>query len=118
MSSRALHLTVDTDAARPTAWLSRVALTGTPVLLGHRMFADLVRELGDEPSAAQWLADLAAMMQKPVLVNLPTETGSTTVVISPPGWSQERLCGFVGGMAEDLQAAFGPATVRRMGSGR
>ena len=49
----------------------------------------------------------------PIAVNV--ERGadaSTTAVIAPRSWSQERLKGWTAGKHEALSAMFGPATIR------
>ena len=42
---------------------------------------------------------------------------STTVAIAPKGWSEERLAGYIGGIHEELEEQFGPATIRAWGRG-
>ena len=116
--SRALHVTVDTATLRPTAVLGRVARAGTAVGLTHRMFRDLAAELGDHDAACRWLVDLAQEVDRPVLVNMPTGPDtSTTVALAPFWWGEERLRGYVGGLHEEIEEMFGPATIRPWGGG-
>jgi hypothetical protein len=114
MSSRALRLTVDTAAVRPTELIRPMAERGTPCLLTARMLRDLVAELGSYEVATLWLVDLATLCGKPMMVNLPTAEGSQTVMLAPRGWGQERLRGWAGGLSEGLEAMFGPSELREM----
>jgi hypothetical protein len=57
---------------------------------------------------------VATNVNRPIAANLETGDGtSSTVFISPKGWSEERLSGWVAGHHDVLEEAFGPATVRR-----
>lgn len=116
MSSSALRVTVDTERLRPTAVLRTAAEAGTTVGLTHRMLADLEAELGGMAPALEWLVGLATMTGRPVSVNLPNgPDASQTVALAPKGWGSERLAGYVGGLKDELEAMYGPATMRRMG---
>lgn len=118
MSSRALNVTIDTRQLKPTAVLGRVARAGTAVGLTHRMLRDLEQELGGYKRAVKWLVKLATETGRPITVNLPTGPNtSTTVAIAPKGWTDERLRGYIGGIHEELEATFGPATLRAWGKG-
>jgi hypothetical protein len=55
-----------------------------------------------------WLIGLVEQHQKPVALNLPKGKDSTTVLLGPREWSQERLTGWTAGMKDDLEAEFGP----------
>jgi len=114
--SRALHLTVDTRQLKPTEALGHVARAGTAVGLTHRMLRDLEQELGGYKRACKWLIALATETNRPITINLPTgPDSSTTVAIAPKTWSEEKLRGWIGGMHEELEAMFGPATLRAWG---
>jgi hypothetical protein len=115
MTRSALRVTVDTAAVKPTELIRPMAERGIPCLLTSRMLHDLERELGTMEAAITWLVDLATMTNRPMMVNVPTVEGSQTVMLAPRGWGQERLSGWAGGMAEGLEAMFGPAELRRMG---
>jgi hypothetical protein len=110
----ALRLVVDTAAVKPTELIRPMAERGIPCLLTSRMLADLERELGTMEAAISWLVDLATLTNRPMLVNVPTAEGSTTVMLAPRGWSDERLQGWAGGLSEGLEAMFGPAELRRI----
>jgi hypothetical protein len=113
--SSALRVTVDTGRLKPTAVLRTAAEAGTTVGLTHRMLRDLEAELGGMEPAVEWLVELVTMTGRPVFVNLPTAEGSTTVALAPKGWGSERLTGYVGGLKDELESMYGPATIRRMG---
>jgi hypothetical protein len=116
MSSRAARFLVDTDAVKPTAVLRHAAETGVVVGLTHRMLADLEAELGGMEPALEWLVGLATMTGRPVFVNLPNgPDASQTVALAPKGWGSERLAGYVGGLKDEIESVYGPATLRRMG---
>jgi hypothetical protein len=115
VSTRSAHFIVDTLALKPTVVLRTTAEAGASIGLTHRMMRDLAKELGGYEPAIEWLAELATMAGRPVFVNLPSAEGSATVALAPKGWSSERLAGYVGGRSAELQAMYGPATIRRMG---
>ena len=79
------------------------------------MFAELERELGGPEAVARHLFRVATTTGRPIAANLATglET-STTVFVSPRGWSEDRLRGWAAGKRDELEAVFGPATVVRM----
>jgi hypothetical protein len=115
MSTRSAHFIVDTLALKPSVVLRTTAEAGAAVGLTHRMMADLAEELGGYEPALEWLAELATMTGRPCFVNQPAgRDTSTTVAIPPRGWGEERLAGYIGGMAEPLERSFGPAELRRM----
>src|SRR5687768_4380838 len=100
MSTRpALKLTIDTAAVKPTEAIRPMAERGIPCLLTARMLADLVAELGSYEAATLWLVELATLTNRPMMVNVPTTEGSTTVLLAPRGWGDERLRGWAGGLA-------------------
>ena len=116
---RIATITVDAErvsVARSLAALARAsARDGGPlVCVTGRAWADLAAELGSDEAAVRRLLLIATNTGRPICVNLPTEDGSTTVFVAPNGWSEERLAGWAAGHVEELEAAFGPATVRRM----
>jgi hypothetical protein len=115
-TARALRLTVDTPQHKPTNLIGHVARLGVPVVLTARMLLDLSEELGDYERATAWLIELATETGKPAAVNVPTgDDTSTTVLLAPRGWSDEKLKGWVGGMHEELAALFGEASIRAWG---
>jgi hypothetical protein len=108
MSSRAARFTIDTSVLKPTAILRTAAEAGTVVGLTHRMLNDLSDELGGMEPAIEWLIELATLTGRPVAVNMPTPTGSTTVMLAPKGWGEERLKGWTAGLKDQLEAVHGP----------
>ena len=113
MSSNVARVLIDTS--RPSELLRAVcSRLHVPAVVSHRLYAELVAKLGSDEAAVGFLLDLACQVGRPVLLNLPTKDGSTTVLLAPRGWSDERLRGWAGGLSEDLQAMFGPAELRDM----
>ena len=86
---------------------------GPLVAITGRAYLDLIAELGSDEAAARHLARVATNTARPLCVNLPTGPDtSTTVFVAPKGWTDERLRGWAAGHHAELEAAFGPATVR------
>jgi hypothetical protein len=110
-----LRLTVDAETVPLTEVLAASAGSAPLLVLTGRALGDLAAELGGHDAAMHWLADLAASVSKPVAVNISTGPDtSTTVWLAPPGWTSERLAGWVAGHHEEIEAEFGPVTVRTM----
>ena len=114
------RVTVDAErvsVARSLAALARAsARDGGPlVCVTGRAWADLADELGGDDQAVRRLLTIATNTGRPICINLLTgaET-STTLFIAPRDWSDERLRGWAAGRHEELEAAFGAATVRSM----
>jgi len=113
-------LTIDAERVSPSrsiAALARAAAhSGGPlVCVTGRAYGELVGELGSDEAAARHLARVATNSGHPICVNF--ETGAdtaTTVFISPKGWSEDRLAGWAAGHHQELERAFGPASVVRM----
>jgi hypothetical protein len=76
------------------------------VIRGKGAF-NLIAELGGPQEALEWLVALANDLDRPVGINLPTEEGTTTGVIAPSTWSQERLQGWTAGYKDELEGFFG-----------
>jgi hypothetical protein len=113
MSSSALRVLLDT--ACPSEALRHLAKLSVPAVIMHRLYRDLVRELGTDELAVCSLIDLATESGKPIALNVSTgEDTSTTVLLSPRGWGEERVRGWAGGLSEGLEAMFGPASPRRI----
>jgi hypothetical protein len=85
---------------------------GMPVTFGPGLWADVVRLTGSGDKAAHFFRELAEETGKPVLWNMPVGGDeSKTVAIAPPGWTREKLDGYVAGMHESLSDSFGLARV-------
>ena len=116
---RAARILSDPAAVRPSRAIAAMARAGAYaggplVCVTHRAYADLVAEVGSDDAAARHLARVATNTGRPLAVNLPTGPDtSTTIFVSPRGWSGERLRGWAAGHHEVLEATFGAATVRR-----
>jgi hypothetical protein len=108
------RVTIDAGRVPPSKALAVLARSVPLLVVTHWAYAELVDELGGEDAAVRHLARVATNTGKPLAVNLPTgsET-STSVFVSPKGWSEEGLAGWAAGHHAELEAAFGPATVRR-----
>ncbi len=99
-----------TQAVRATAHVA--ARAGLPVAITTRMFMTLVHELGSGWAVWRFIGQLATETGRPVFCNGPRRDGrpgSSTVAIPPadPAWTQERLCGYVGGLKDEIEAMFG-----------
>jgi len=116
---RTATVTIDAERvspARSLAALARAAARdgGPLVCVTGRMFAELERELGGPEAGARQLYEIATATGHLLCVNLPsTPDTSTTVFVSPKGWSWDRLRGWAAGHHQELEAAFGPASVVR-----
>ena len=90
------------------------ARTRALTVLSGRVWADLVSELGSGRRATRWLIREATKIQTPIGVNIPSpvaDGSSHTLMISPRGWSEERLEGWVGARHAELSKMFGEARV-------
>ena len=106
--STALRVLLDTP--KPSEVLAALCRRlHVPCVISPRLYAELVAELGSDEAAAAFLVDLSKRLDKPLLLNLKTAEGSTTVALAPPSWSRERLAGYLGGLHQELEAMFGPA---------
>ena len=83
--------------------IERVAETLPLMVVDDPLFQGLTTEFGSPEAVLIWLAGLAARLGHPVGLHL---LGMTTL-LSPPGWSGERLQGWVAPHLETLQQAFG-----------
>ncbi len=105
-------LTIDADHISPSRSIAALARAAgrTLVVMTGRSYGELVSELGSDEAAARHLARVATNSGTPIAVNLPTgaET-STTVFVSPRGWSSDRLAGWAAGRHAELEATFGDA---------
>jgi len=104
-SGGTLRLQVDPEAVSVSAAI-RSAAQASPL------------ELGGVEGAAEYLHQVAQATGRPIAVNLVTgaDSASTTAFVSPRGWTQERLDGWVAGHHQELEAEFGP--VQRIGPNR
>lgn len=96
------------SAARTYADLAAAMPINVMVVLGPGSALELRRELGSWEAVASWAADLVVRLGRPVLVNIPERRGSRTIAIAP-GWSRDRLAGYVAGRHAELEEAFGAA---------
>ncbi len=111
--TRTARITIDSATVSPARAIAAAARSAPLLVVSHHAFNDLCAELGGEEPAARHLARVATNTGKPIAANLPTGEGtSTTVFISPKGWTPERLRGWVGGHHAELEAMFGAATIR------
>ena len=96
-----------------TEAVRRATASARLVIVSVRTLTELVQELGTMPAVSRWLEQLATQIGRPIAVNVPTPTGSETVVIGPPDWSDERLGGWAAAHHAELEQAFGPARFGR-----
>jgi hypothetical protein len=76
--------------------------------LGPGIYRELRQELHSASAVVSWAADLARQLDRPILLNIPDRDGSSHTVTLAPGWSQERLAGYVAARHEELAEEFGP----------
>ena len=116
---RTATVTIDAEHISPsrslTALARAAAHSGGPlVCVTGRMFGELERELGGPEAVARHVCRVATNTGRPLAVNLPTGPDtSTTIFVSPEGWTEERLRGWAASHQAELDAAFGPASVVR-----
>ena len=113
-----MRLAVDTDAI-PAATAVREAAQAAPALLvlTGQMLGDLAGQLGSADAAVRFLVDLAGEIDRPLGVNVGTGQDTlSTVFISPRGWTDQRLQGWISGHHAELAAGFGD--IVRMGPAR
>ncbi len=115
---RTATVTINAERVSPSRSLAALARAaardgGPLVCITSRMFGELEREFGGPEGVARYLCRVATNTGRPICVNLPTgpET-STTVFVSPRGWSASRLAGWAAGKRDELETVFGPASVR------
>ena len=82
----------------------------TDVVLGQNMVVDLQAELRDMRQVLLFLLDLAAQHDKPIGIHFDAPK-SQTVFVSPPGWSSEKLEGYVAAKRDSITSAFGDITM-------
>ena len=112
--SRTMRITANSRRVSMADTIRAAAAAAPLVTLTAGALAGLERELGGYDAAARWLADLAEELGRPISVNVPTgEDESSTMFLPPKDWSRERLQGWVAGHHAELEAAFGPGTLRR-----
>lgn len=98
-----------TSVARSIAATARL---GRLIILTHRPLGDLIDELGSLEAAFRHLHRVSENANRPIGVNVPSGEGtSRTVFIAPRAWTTERLQGWIAGHHQEIEAAFGPATV-------
>lgn len=75
-----------------------------PMVLSARAFAQLAEETGSAVEAGEWLKRAAGVADKPIAIH----GDDSTVFISPPDWTTEKLKGWVAGQREAIEKMFGP----------
>jgi hypothetical protein len=108
--SNVLHAVLDFDPPGAAGLAIRrvAANTDATAVVSAATFSYLRRDCGSNKRALNWLADLAAETGKPIALNLPDGPDrSVTTFISPPGWTAERLQGYIAGRHAELEAALG-----------
>jgi hypothetical protein len=111
--SRTLHVKTRLGPTEsPSAVYGRMAEAvpaDVMLVLGPGIWRELRRELQSVSAVGQWVVELAVRLDRVILLNVPDrDGGSCTLTLSPPGWSQERLAGYIAGRHSELEEAFGP----------
>ncbi|HVQ43185.1 MAG TPA: hypothetical protein VMS54_13290 [Vicinamibacterales bacterium] len=88
----------------------------TLVAFGQGAFRELRQELKSVAAVVEWVTELAIRLDRVILLNIPGhhDEESRTVCVAPPGWSNERLRGYIGARHVELEATFGE--IGRMGA--
>ena len=111
--SGTLRVEIDPTGVSLAETIAEAARHISFLVIGGRLFDDLAAELGGYDGATGHLLDVASATGKPIAVNVATGDGvSTTAVVAPRSWSQERLKGWMAGQHEALTELFGPSTIR------
>jgi hypothetical protein len=96
----------------PSAFYARMAEAvpaDVMLVLGPGIWRELKQELHSVAKVGQWAVELAIRLDRVVLLNVPGRDGeSCTVTLAPPGWSRERLAGYIAARHEELEETFGP----------
>ena len=117
MSRATLRVTADPTRVSMAESIARLSRSTPLFVVLPAAFRDLSRELGSEDAAAERLVEIARSNDRPLLVNFPTGGGrSSSVAVSPPWWSEDRLLGWLGGHHAVLEAELGP--IERIGPRR
>jgi hypothetical protein len=107
MTGGILHCTVLEPGTIRTL-IKATLKAGKPVLLTTRAWRTLVHESGRRPERAlAFLTKVGGEYNRPVLLNLQNEDGTSQTVALARGWSQERLMGYIAGMHQELAEEFG-----------
>jgi hypothetical protein len=106
-----LTVTIDPAKQSPSEVLKVTAGLAPLTMVTARMLVD---ELGGQEQAGAFLAEIAEDIGRPIAVNVPTPTGSRSMFMAPKGWSRDRLAGWVAGKRDEIEQAFGPATLLRL----
>ena len=111
---RTMTVTVDAERVRPSRALRAAARSAPLLVVTGRALGELADELGGYEAAVRFLVTVATTVGRPIGVNVPTGPDSSRSVFVPPkGWGEERLAGWAAGKRDELEAAFGPASVVR-----
>jgi hypothetical protein len=75
---------------------------------GPGVWRELRQELKSVGAVVQWATALTIRLDRVLMLNIPDRDGSShTVTLAPPGWTQERLQGYIAARHEELEEAFG-----------
>jgi hypothetical protein len=100
------------EGSRATEFYGEVARMlvkrGQPPVFTMAVLNDLYAELGDWGAVWLWVKHAATLLRKPLICNVAGNGISKTVLVAPPGWTQERLRGYTAGFRTEIEAAFGP----------
>jgi hypothetical protein len=90
------------------AAMAAVVPSDVMLAFGPGIYCELRKELHSAAAVVQWAAELARQLDRPVLLNIPDRDGSSHTVTLAPGWTQERLAGYLAARHEELAEAYGP----------
>lgn len=110
--SRTLHVCTNLRASdSPSRVYAELAVqmpANVLIALGPGIARELRQELHSWKRVAEWAADLAIRLDRPLLLNFPDRDGSSRSIVLAPNWSKERLAGWIAGRHAEIEAAFGP----------
>jgi len=109
--SRSVRVTVDASRVSPSETIRRSAGLAPLTMVRGRMLIELADELGGYEEVGRFLYGIAEDLGRPIGVNVPTPAGSRSMFLAPKGWSQARLVGWVAVRHQEVETAFGPATM-------
>jgi hypothetical protein len=109
--SGSMRVTAASKAVSMRQVVTAAASTNALPALTWRGYLHLVSECGSHDRAIRFLSETATRCQRPIVVNVPREDGSSTSLAIPPkGWSQGRAAGWIATRREELAAEFGEIT--------
>lgn len=97
------------------AELARRMPSDVMLAFSSRVYRQLRQELHSAERIAEWATNLATVANRPVLFNVEfMDDTARTFAIAPPGWTSEKLAGYIAARHIELEEVFGP--IERIGT--